>query len=74
MMNLHEKLDNKFFDSLRYISSNIMYTKFNNNRLLMRYGEEGKKFYLLLKGDVAILIPIKKILQKLKTSPLKSLL
>ena len=61
MMNLHEKLDNKFFDSLRYISSNIMYTKFNNNRLLMRYGEEGKKFYLLLKGDVAILIPIKKI-------------
>ena len=61
MLNLNEKLDSKFFDSLRFISSNIMYTKFNSNRLLMRYGEEGKKFYLSLKGDVAILIPIKKI-------------
>lgn len=61
MMNINEKLDIKFFDSLRYISSNIMYSKFNNNRLLMRFGEEGKKFYLLLKGEVAILIPIKKL-------------
>ena len=61
MLNLNEKLDSKFFDSLRFISSNIMYTKFNSNRLLMRYGEEGKRFYLSLKGDVAILIPIKKI-------------
>ena len=61
MMNVNEQLDVKFFDSLRYISSNIMYSKFSNNRLLMRFGEEGKKFYLLLKGEVAILIPIKKI-------------
>ena len=61
LMNINEKLDSKFFDSLRFISSNIVYTKFNSNRLLMRYGEEGKKFYLSLKGDVAILIPIKKI-------------
>ena len=62
MMNVNEKLDVKFFDSLRYISGNIRYSKFNSNRLLMRFGEEGKKFYLLLKGDVAILIPIKKII------------
>ena len=62
MMNLNEKLDSKFYDSLRFISSNIMYSKFNNNRLLMRYGEEGKKFYLLLQGEVAILIPIKKLM------------
>jgi len=61
MMNVNEKLDSKFYDSLYFISSNISYTKFNGNRLLMRYGEEGKKFYLLLKGDVSILIPIKKI-------------
>ena len=61
MMDVNEKLDIKFYDSLRFISSNIMYSKFSNNRLLMRYGEEGKKFYLLLRGDVAILIPIKKI-------------
>ena len=61
MMNVNEKLDSKFYDSLHFISSNIAYTKFNGNRLLMRYGEEGKKFYLLLKGDVSILIPIKKI-------------
>ena len=60
MMNVNEKLDIKFFDSLRYISANIIYSKFNNNRLLMRFGEEGRKFYLLLKGEVAILIPIKK--------------
>ena len=62
MMNINEKLDIKFFDSLRFISSNIMYSKFSNNRLLMRFGEEGKKFYLLLKGEVAILIPIKTII------------
>jgi len=62
MVNISEKLDViKFYDSLKYISSNIMYSKFNSNRLLMRFGEEGKKFYLLLKGEVAILIPIKKI-------------
>ena len=62
MVNSNEKLDViKFYDSLKYISSNIMYSKFNSNRLLMRFGEEGKKFYLLLKGEVAILIPIKKI-------------
>ena len=61
MMNVNEKLDSKFYDSLYFISSNISYSKFNGNRLLMRYGEEGKKFYLLLKGDVSILIPIKKI-------------
>ena len=46
MMNVNEKLDIKFFDSLRFISSNIIYSKFNSNRLLMRFGEEGKKFYL----------------------------
>ena len=61
MMDLNEKLDTKFYDSLTYISSNIMYSKFNSNRLLMRYGEEGNKFYLLLQGEVAILIPIKKL-------------
>ena len=61
MMNVNEKLDSKFFDSLHFISTNIVYTKFSSNRLLMRYGEEGKKFYLLLKGDVSILIPVKKI-------------
>ena len=55
MMNVNEKLDSKFYDSLHFISSNIAYTKFNGNRLLMRYGEEGKKFYLLLKGDVSII-------------------
>lgn len=62
MVTSNEKLDViKFYDSLKYISSNIMHSKFNSNRLLMRFGEEGKKFYLLLKGEVAILIPIKKI-------------
>ena len=61
IMNINEKLDSKFYDSLEFISSNIMYSQFSNNRLLMRYGEEGKKFYFLLKGEVAILIPIKKI-------------
>ena len=62
MVNSNEKLDViKFYDSLKYISTNIMYSKFNSNRLLMRFGEEGKKFYLLLKGEVAILIPIKKV-------------
>ena len=55
-------INNKFYDSLLYISSNIFYSKFHCNRLLMRYGDEGSRFYLLLKGEVAILIPIKKIL------------
>ena len=40
MINFNEKLDTLFFDFFHFISTNILFNKFNCNRLLIRYGEE----------------------------------
>ncbi len=52
--------DSGFYDQLKKIASTIIYQKFNKNRIVMRYGEEGYKFFLLLKGEVQIILPYKK--------------
>ena len=52
--------DNGFFEQLKKIATTIIYQKYNNNRLVIRYGEEGSKFFLLLKGEVQIFLPNKK--------------
>ena len=52
--------DNGFYEQLKRISSTIIYQKYNKNRLVIRYGEEGSKFFLLLKGEVQIILPNKK--------------
>lgn len=44
-------------DLLKNISFVLKYDYFDDNRILFRYGDKGDKFYLILKGQVAILIP-----------------
>lgn len=52
--------DNEFYEQLKKIAEKIIYQKYNKDRLILRYGEEGNKFYLLLKGEVHVILPIKK--------------
>ena len=52
--------DNEFYDQLKKIAGTIIYQKYNKNRLVIRHGEEGTKFFLLLKGEVQIVLPNKK--------------
>ena len=44
---------------LKYISANIIYESFPNKRLIMRFGDSGDRFYIILYGVVSILIPVK---------------
>ena len=55
--NLNQK--DKFIKLIKYVSENITYEHFSAKRLVMRYGEPGSKFYIILNGFVSILIPVK---------------
>ena len=48
-----------YFIMLKYVSNNLIYDYHPMNRLIMKYGDEGDKFYIILSGTVAVLIPIK---------------
>ena len=48
------------FEHLKRISNTIMYNKFEKNRIVVKFGEEGKKFFLILKGEVQVILPTKK--------------
>lgn len=50
---------NKNLKLLKYISENIEYESFSNKRLIMRFGDLGNRFYIILNGVVSILIPIR---------------
>ena len=52
--------DNGFYEQLKKIAEKIIYQKYNKDRLILRYGEEGSKFYLLLKGEVHVILPLRK--------------
>ena len=52
--------DTFYLDQLKRISSTIMYDKFNRNRIVVKFGDEGKKFFLILKGEVQVILPTKK--------------
>ena len=49
----------KYFKLLRYVSEHIIYEKFLAKRIIMRYGDIGDKFYIILQGQVSIIIPIR---------------
>ena len=55
--NFDEK--NKYFKLLKYVAENMNYEKYSAKKMLMRYGDKGDKFYIVLHGLVSILIPIK---------------
>ena len=48
-----------YFIMLKYVSNNLIYEYHPMNRLIMKYGDEGDKFYIILSGTVAVLIPVK---------------
>jgi hypothetical protein len=52
--------DTFYFEQLKRISSTIIYEKFNKNRIVVKFGDEGKKFFLILKGEVQVILPTKK--------------
>ena len=52
--------DINYQEQLKKISSTIIYEKFNRNRVVVKFGDEGKKFFLILKGEVQIILPSKK--------------
>ena len=62
-VNQKKKAQEEFYKLLTYVSINVSYIKFQSNRLLMRYGEEGENFYIILNGIVSIIIPIKKTIE-----------
>ena len=49
----------KYLKLLRYVSEHILYEKYTSKRLIMRYGDIGDKFYIILHGLVSIIIPIR---------------
>ena len=51
--------NNKYLKTLKYVSEHIICEKYSAKKLLMKYGDKGDKFYLILHGTVSILIPIK---------------
>ena len=55
--NFDEK--NEYFKLLKYVAENINYEKYSAKKILMRYGDKGDNFYIVLHGLVSILIPIK---------------
>ena len=49
-----------YHEQLKKISSTIMYEKFNRNRIIVKFGDEGKKFFLILNGEVQVILPTRK--------------
>ena len=48
-----------YFEQLKKIASTIIYQKYNKNRIVVKFGDEGKKFFLILKGEVQVVLPNK---------------
>ena len=59
--NINQK--DKYLKLLKYVSEHVSYEPFSSKRLVMRYGELGSKFYIILHGVVSILIPVRVNLQ-----------
>ena len=51
--------ESKYLKLLKYLSENIIYENYPPNKLLMRYGEKGDKFYIILEGLISIIVPVK---------------
>ena len=53
----------KYLKLLKYVSEHVLYEYFSPKRLVLRYGELGSKYYIILHGVVSILIPVRINLQ-----------
>ena len=52
--------DDNFYELISNVSAYMLYHFFPANRVLMRFGDEGEKFYILLNGTVTIIVTRKK--------------
>ena len=59
----NQNQNDKSLKLLKYVSEHISLEHFASKRLVMRYGELGSKFYIILHGVVSILIPVRVSLQ-----------
>ena len=60
--NINDKDGNsdEFYELINNVSAHMLYHYFPANRVLMRYGDEGENFYILLNGTVTIIVARKK--------------
>ena len=56
---LSQNNSNNTYEVMRIIAGSLEYEKWQSNRMIMRNGEKGNKFYIILQGNVDILIPKK---------------
>ena len=61
-------------DMMTRLSGQIKYEKKFKNRILFKEGDKGDKFYIILKGEVGILIPQEKIIKCCPSEYLKYLI
>ena len=58
--NTEKSQGDDIYDLISNVSAHILYHFFPANRVLMRFGDEGEKFYMLLNGTVTIIVARKK--------------
>ena len=58
---LEKQNDIQINDVLQTIANNLDFQEWKPNRIVIRNGEKGSKFYILLNGKVDVLIPQKKL-------------
>ena len=49
-----------FIELINQVSNHILYFYMPASRILMRYGDDGDKFYILLNGTIVIIVPRRK--------------
>ena len=61
--NTNEKngMGDEFYELINNVSAHMLYHYFPANRVLMRYGDEGENFYILLNGTITIIVARKKL-------------
>ena len=42
------------------ITKHLNYEHFNKNDIIFEYGSQGDKYYLIIRGEVAVMLPSKK--------------
>ena len=74
LVNLFLPLNININDMMTRLASQIKYEKKGKNKILFKEGDKGDKFYIILKGEVGILIPQEKKINCCPTEYLKYLI
>ena len=74
LVNMFLPLNVNINDMMTRLVGQIKYEKKNKNIILFKEGDKGDKFYIILKGEVGILIPKEKVINCCPTEYLKYLI